>query len=201
MRRGAKLYLPHHYDIKSSSLTNLVLIMNRIKNIAFSALLTLGALATITYTACNKDECKDVVCQNGGTCVSGSCSCPTGYEGTNCQNKTRDRFVGTWSGQDVCNSGTYTINLTVATSSSSDVNALISNPGGFGTAVIITGTVSSSNTLTFTGVSVGGGRTLTGTMTFTGGTSTTNPTAMTFAYTVTPTSGSADVCNGTYTKQ
>lgn len=175
--------------------------MNRIKNIAFSALLSLGALSAITYTACNKDACKDVVCQNGGTCVSGACSCPTGYEGNNCQNKTRDRFVGTWQGSDVCNSATYTITLTIGATSTSDVTALISNPGGFGTGVTITGTVSSSNTLSFTSANVGGGRTLTGTMTFTGGTSTSDPTNMTFAYSVTPTTGSADVCNGSYTKQ
>jgi hypothetical protein len=174
--------------------------MNKIKNIAFTVLLSLGAFSTVTYTACNKDECKDVVCNNGGTCVGGTCSCPTGYEGSTCLTKTRDKFVGSWSGQDVCGSGTYTITLTVAASTSSDVTAIVTNPGGFGTPVTVTGTVASGNTLSFNNVSVGGGRTLNGTMTFTGGSTTTNPNAMTFAYTVTPTTGSADVCNGTYTR-
>jgi len=30
-------------------------------------------------------SCATVVCQNGGTCVSGTCDCPSGYTGTNCQ--------------------------------------------------------------------------------------------------------------------
>jgi hypothetical protein len=71
--------------------------MNRIKNIFFSVALTLGAFTAITYTACNKDECKDVVCQNGGTCVSGACSCPSGYEGTNCETLWTTKFIKTWT--------------------------------------------------------------------------------------------------------
>jgi hypothetical protein len=175
--------------------------MKRMKTIAVSVLLTLGAFSAITYTACTKDECKDVDCGLNGTCISGACSCATGYEGTNCQTKTRDRFIGTWTGSDVCGSGTYTITLTIGSSSTSDITALISNPGGFGTAVTITGTVTGPNTLTFTEANVGGARSLSGTMTFSGGTTTTDPNAMTFNYTVTPAVGSPDVCSGTYTKQ
>lgn len=174
--------------------------MNRIKNIALSIFLTLGAFTAVTITSCNKDECKDVVCNNGGTCIAGVCSCPTGYEGVNCDTRTRDRFVGSWTGQDVCGSGTYTISLTVGASTSSDIVALVSNPGGFGTGVTITGTVTGPNTLQFTNANVGGGRTLTGTMTFSGTSSSTNPNNMSFQYTVTPTVGSADNCTGTYTR-
>jgi hypothetical protein len=174
--------------------------MSRLKNIAFSALLAVGAFSAITYTSCTKDECKDVTCNNGGFCVGGSCSCPTGYEGGSCDLKTRDKFVGTWSGQDVCTSGTYTINLSIS-SSSNDINAIITNPGGFGTSVTITGTVISATQLSFTNANVGGGRTLTGTMTFSGGTTSTNPTSMAFQYVVTPTVGSSDNCTGSYTKQ
>ncbi|MBN8671717.1 MAG: calcium-binding EGF-like domain-containing protein [Chitinophagales bacterium] len=170
-----------------------MLSMKSIRNVALSALLTIGAFSAITYTSCNKDECKDVVCKNGGTCAAGVCSCPTGYEGTNCETVSRDKFVGNWSGSDACTSGTYTIALSVA-KSTNDINALVNNPGGFGGTVQITGTVTGKNTLSFTNASVGGGRTLTGSMTF-------NGNAMTFAYTVTPATGSADVCNGTYTKQ
>jgi hypothetical protein len=77
----------------------------------------------------------------------------------------------------------------------------VTNPGGFGVPIVITGVVESTNTLRFTNTNVGGGRTLTGTMTFSGGTSTTMPNNMAFSYTVTPATGSADVCNGTYTRQ
>jgi hypothetical protein len=167
--------------------------MKSIRNIAFSVLLTVGAFGAVTYTACNKDECKDVVCENGGTCIGGSCSCPTGYEGSRCQDLTVTRFIGSWTGQDQCTSGDYTITLTVGASSSNEISALVSNPGGFGGSVVITGTVSGNNSLSFSNESVGGGRTLTGTMTF-------NGSSMQFEYSVTPASGSVDHCTGTYTE-
>jgi PKD repeat protein len=53
---------------------------------------------TVTLTATNSagnnqnqqtvtignDPCAGVTCLNGGTCVNGSCNCPTGYTGSNC---------------------------------------------------------------------------------------------------------------------
>lgn len=90
-----------------------MLSMKSIRNAALTALLTIGAFSAITYTSCNKDECKDVVCQNGGTCVSGTCTCPTGYEGTNCETLSRDKFVGKYVGTEICTIGTdsYTMEL------------------------------------------------------------------------------------------
>ena len=74
--------------------------MKSIRNIAFSALLALGAFTTVTYTACNPDECKDVVCNNGGSCVDGTCNCATGYEGTKCETEVRKKFIKTWTASD-----------------------------------------------------------------------------------------------------
>lgn len=88
--------------------------MNKIKNIAFSALLAIGTFGIVTFTACTKDECKDVVCQNGGTCVSGACSCATGYEGTNCEKETRAKFIKTWNASDVAGTSSpliYTVGI------------------------------------------------------------------------------------------
>lgn len=167
--------------------------MKSIRNIAFSALLTIGAFTAITYTACNKDECKDVVCENGGTCVNGTCECPIGYEGANCEKLTRDNFVGKWSGSDVCGLGTYNVELTIDKSGTNSLNALVTNPGGFGTPIVITGEVTATNKLSFTNASVGNGKTLTGSMTFSGN-------SMTFQYTVTGTIDS-DQCNGSYTRK
>lgn len=100
--------------------------MNRIKNIAFSVLLTLGAFTAITYTSCNKDECKDVVCNNGGTCVDGTCQCSTGYEGTNCQTESRTKFIKSWSASD--QTGSSNLVYTVAIAAGAQINSvLISN--------------------------------------------------------------------------
>jgi len=48
-------------------------------------LVAITAFTAITYTSCNKDKCKDVTCQNGGACTDGTCSCPSGFEGANCE--------------------------------------------------------------------------------------------------------------------
>lgn len=42
------------------------------------------------FAACKKDEpnpdlCSGTACLNGGFCVDGSCQCPTGFNGANCQ--------------------------------------------------------------------------------------------------------------------
>jgi hypothetical protein len=76
--------------------------MKSIKQLAFSAALTISAFGAVFYTSCNKDECKDVVCQNSGTCNAddGSCTCATGYEGNNCETKSIDKFVKQWSASD-----------------------------------------------------------------------------------------------------
>lgn len=122
--------------------------MKSIRNIAFAAILTIGAFSAVTYTSCNKDECKDVVCQNGGTCTDGVCACSTGYEGTNCQTKSTDKFLGTWTAVENCsgNSNTYQVTITADPSAANKV--LVANLGDYGctTGGIITwsGTVATT---------------------------------------------------------
>ncbi len=105
--------------------------MNRIKTIAFSALLSIGAFGAITYTACNKDECKDVVCSNGGTCVSGTCSCPAGYEGATCQTLSTAKFIKTWTAPNDMNvaSGVKLNAYTCIITQGSSLNTLIIGTG------------------------------------------------------------------------
>ncbi|RYZ40096.1 MAG: hypothetical protein EOP49_29790 [Sphingobacteriales bacterium] len=74
--------------------------MRLLKNMAFAGLMTLGAFSAVTYTSCNKDECKDVECQNGGTCSGGNCVCPSGYEGTSCETLSIVKFAKTWTASD-----------------------------------------------------------------------------------------------------
>ena len=67
------------------------------KTILVSALVTLTAFLSIGYFSCNRDKCKTIVCGNGGVCNGGTCICPAGYEGTNCQTVSRDKFLGNWT--------------------------------------------------------------------------------------------------------
>lgn len=91
--------------------------MKSIKQIALGAALTIGAFGTVLYTSCNPDPCKDVTCQNGGTCNEGNCVCPTGYEGTNCETKSRDKFIGTYVGNEICTVGTDNYTMMLAANS------------------------------------------------------------------------------------
>jgi len=83
--------------------------MKLLRTIALSGALALGAFSAVTYTACSKDACKDVTCQNGGTCVDGNCSCPTYYTGANCQTEVRSEYYNTYKGNGTDSDGdTYT---------------------------------------------------------------------------------------------
>lgn len=67
-------------------------------NLLFVALV--GAL-TFGLSSCT-DACKDVVCENSGTCVEGVCDCAAGYEGDLCADAYSDKFLGTYNGSDDC---------------------------------------------------------------------------------------------------
>ncbi len=83
--------------------------MKSIRNIALSALLTVGTFSTVFYTSCTKDECKDVVCKNDGTCVSGTCNCTVGYTGSDCGSEIRTTYYNTYKGDGSDSDGdTYT---------------------------------------------------------------------------------------------
>ena len=122
--------------------------MKSFKHIAFGAFLTISAFGAVLYTSCNKDECKDVVCQNGGTCSGGNCTCTTGYEGTNCETASRTKFIKTWSASDKEATTTTTIPTYVSAivSGTNITDIKISNFSGLFTNDVV-GTVS-GNTIT-----------------------------------------------------
>lgn len=133
--------------------------MKNIKSIFLSGLLALGAFGTLTFTSCNQDECKDVVCNNGGTCNEddGSCTCPTGTEGNLCQTLSRDKFIGAYIGTEQCSTGSDAYTITI-TANSDNLKLTLTNLYGTGFTAVCT--VTGTNTFSFSGTQ--------GTVTFTG---------------------------------
>lgn len=147
--------------------------MKSIRNIAFSALLAVGAFATITYTSCNTDACDDIDCMNGGLCISGTCSCPTGYEGETCQTLSRDKFVGVYSGNETCTIGSDSYAITLS-ASSDDLKINYTNLYNQSYSAVCT--ITGQNTFSFAGTASGG-------VSF-DGTSTLNANTITVNYTI-----------------
>lgn len=79
--------------------------MKNLKSILMASFLTVGIFSSTLLVSCNGDKCKDVVCNNGGTCNEndGSCNCAAGYTGANCDTKANSLFVGTWSAKEKVN--------------------------------------------------------------------------------------------------
>lgn len=141
------------------------------------------------------DACKDVVCQNGGTCVDGSCDCAAGYEGTNCETETRAKILGTFQVEENCTvTGPAQYNVTISSSSADVLNVIVTPFGGYTGA---SGTLKlDGSTLTLSGIT---GTTLL----FTGFSGTVNASGSTItgvSYTVSD-GTDTETCTGTWTKQ
>jgi hypothetical protein len=89
-----------------------------------------------TFSGCATKGCTDETADNydadatedDGTCVP-----------------ARDKFLGTYSCQEVCGPDNYTYNMTIATSSTGELKVIIQNLGDFATQVDAVATVSGSN--------------------------------------------------------
>ena len=64
-------------------------------------------VAVLLYTSCERNPCDNVTCFNGGSCNSGICRCPIGWEGTQCETKSTARYIGVYSGYTQCDNGGY----------------------------------------------------------------------------------------------
>lgn len=69
------------------------------------AIANLLAIIALTLGMQSCDKCKDITCQNGGTCDNGKCACPEGYSGDNCEIKDPCLGINCLNGGS-CNSGT-----------------------------------------------------------------------------------------------
>lgn len=150
--------------------------MKSIKYIALSAFLTLSALSAVLYSSCTKDECKDVTCQNGGVCSGGNCTCTVGYEGTRCETKSRDKFIGTYVGTEACTLGTDAYSITISANSDA-IKLTLTNLYNNGSPIITAiCTMTGENTFSFNGTALPA-------ITF-NGTGTLSTNTLTVAYTI-----------------
>ena len=62
---------------------NIDLILKSIKMKKLQSAL-LFAFLLFLLSSC-KDLCKNITCENGGSCNEGICNCPSGYSGENCE--------------------------------------------------------------------------------------------------------------------
>ena len=79
------------------------------KQLFLTCILLSGIAITILYTSCVKNVCDNVTCQNGGSCNSGVCRCPLGYENTQCQTLSITRYLGMYVGSTSCDNLVGTI--------------------------------------------------------------------------------------------
>lgn len=148
--------------------------MKKVRVIASAALLTLTAFSAVTFTSCDKE-------------------CEVGYEGSNCKTLSREKFLGSWKGDDQCGTGLYRdITVRIEPASGNEVTVLVTNMGGFGTSVVLNGTMTGMNSISIASQSTGANRTLRGDITMSGN-------DLRISYTSTDEDGD-DVCNGVYTK-
>lgn len=93
---------------------------------------------TIIFTACT-DPCKDKDCENG-YCIEGDCFCSDGYSGENCEISESDKFVGNYSGKQICPEGTQTIKVKI-TNKSDDPRSISITLDNNSTAISLRGNI------------------------------------------------------------
>lgn len=138
-------------------------------------------------SACNTDACKDVTCNNGGTCADGTCLCAAGYEGNDCSTAVNAKFVGTWTASEACPNpapSAYGVDIIASSVAGAPSGVLLRNLGNYGctsgtyevpgtasgNTITVSGTVcSTAFTGTLNYATVGTASSLTGTYTATYG--------------------------------
>jgi hypothetical protein len=88
-----------------------------LKKILAPVLIVISGFFSVVYFSCNRDKCKTIVCANGGVCSQGACTCPSGYQGTNCETVSRYKFLGEWQVFEkgsISNSASYPISISAS---------------------------------------------------------------------------------------
>lgn len=143
--------------------------MKHFKFVMLSALITLSAFCAVWYSSCTKDNCKGVTCLNHGNCSGGSCVCPTGAGGTNCEIVFRTLYTNIYTGTVTSNFGYTRTGNTLTFSTDNDtvftnmrviwndngrtvsMPIVLSNTSNTGSSFMVTATTVDTNTYTGNG--------------------------------------------------
>jgi hypothetical protein len=133
--------------------------MRLLKPVYLTSLVTLSLFVVTAFFACKKKEikyndttlvrpCDNVICLNGGSCSDGLCYCAAGFEGTKCDKKWSDRYIGTYKASDDCYNDSinpyYLVNILPVPSFAQRIN--IQNLGTACPGTIIEATINAEKT-------------------------------------------------------
>jgi hypothetical protein len=168
-----------------------------IKKLLFPALV--GAMTM--FASCESDPCKDLDGKCGsGQCFEGTCVCDEGYEPDAagvCNDTWAKKFVGSYTGQDVCPSGTFQLNAPAVVTETAADKVSITNFAGFNSVTKAVVVRAAAGDVSATQLSIDdtdpAGRKFVGTASISGNT-------ITGSYTVTYPDNSTESCTFSYSK-
>lgn len=102
------------------------------RNVLITLFFTFCIFSAVLYEACNKPPCTGVICDNGGACGNGICTCVTGYYGKRCDTLIINNFTGAWTGVDACSNANYPDTLYI--SAMGNLQAYVTDTGRFGSS-------------------------------------------------------------------
>ena len=87
-----------------------------------TAFLFFGFITVFFISSCEKNVCNNVTCFNGGSCNSGVCKCPVGWEGPQCSILSVNRIIGGYAGLVKCGTGAAEIDSVWVVGDSKNIN-------------------------------------------------------------------------------
>jgi hypothetical protein len=67
--------------------------MKHITTSLLAVIVSISIFGVVVVTSCNSTNCNNVICQNGGSCANGVCTCPTGFSGISCETAATTAIV------------------------------------------------------------------------------------------------------------
>ena len=131
--------------------------MKKFKIILSTASLVFLTFSIILFSACDKGKtkyndstltrpCDNVICLNGGACNDGLCYCPQGFEGSQCQTRWSDKFVGNYIVDDACDTSSQYYNAAISPDPNYAYKLKLYNIGLFCPGAIIDATINPEKT-------------------------------------------------------